>query len=33
MATTASNSIYLVDLHDEKVIHLPFVTKGPRLYM
>jgi hypothetical protein len=33
MATVASNLIYPVDLHDEKVIHLPFATKGPRLDM
>jgi hypothetical protein len=33
MAVVASNSIYPIDLHDEEVTHLPFVTKGPRLDM
>jgi hypothetical protein len=33
MATTTSNSIYPVNMHDEKVTHLPFATKGIRLDM
>jgi hypothetical protein len=33
MATATSNSIYPVNMHDEKVTHLPFATKGIRLDM